>query len=465
MRTPHLYPGSGLAVVCDADGVVTEVIEAGLPTRHPVRTGVRLAEIVDVESCGKFDAFFTGLIERGTAFNDEINVALTDAIEALHFSGARSADGFLVLVAGTRTDLLAMVEEFLAMNNELVNMVRTLRKDEIADARTPSQGPYADFTRLNNELVNVQRELARRNADLERGRRLIQSILDTTPSVIHIYDLERRRTVYANRPLASLLGFAEEDRSDLGPDGIVDLLHPSAAEEFSGHLDIAVSLEDGQVREWEYRALDSLGAWRWLSTRYTVFQRLGDGRVSQILGATEDVTDRRNAQQRLEQLALVDELTGLYNRRGFDLFARQTVEQAARAGNPTGMLFADVDGLKALNDDFGHAAGDEAIRLTADALRRSTRAADVIGRLGGDEFAALVVETGPGGIDMLVSRLQQALADTPPIPGPGGEERPLAVSVGSARCDTPGECRLEELAEAADEAMYAVKRARKSDSR
>ena len=141
----------------------------------------------------------------------------------------------------------------------------------------------------------------------------------------------------------------------------------------------------------------------WVSTtKVPLYSR--DGRVIGIFGLSRDITARKLAEQKaaeqaqqledltreLEQLAIHDPLTGLYNRRGIDLMGGRAVARAVRDGSDACVLFIDVDGLKAINDGFGHAAGDRVLVGVAAVLRDAVRATDIVGRIGGDEFAAVL---------------------------------------------------------------------------
>src|SRR5579885_3216035 len=97
-------------------------------------------------------------------------------------------------------------------------------------------------------------------------------------------------------------------------------------------------------------------------------------------------------ERELRSLALTDDLTGLYNRRAFLTLASQQMKLSRRKGKSLLLFFADVDGLKRINDEFGHQAGDLAIARTAEALERSFRKSDIVARIGGDEFVALAFE-------------------------------------------------------------------------
>jgi len=157
----------------------------------------------------------------------------------------------------------------------------------------------------------------------------------------------------------------------------------------------------------------------------------------------------------LRGLSLVDELTGLYNRRGFVTLAQGHVSQASRAHRRFVLVMADLDGLKPINDTFGHKAGDAAIRIAAEVLRNSFRSSDVVARMGGDEFAVLALETSESGESVMMYRITEGLAAVN-----ASEEFPFAVSlsIGSVPFTVDANVRLEEIMERADMLLYEEKR-------
>jgi diguanylate cyclase (GGDEF)-like protein len=157
---------------------------------------------------------------------------------------------------------------------------------------------------------------------------------------------------------------------------------------------------------------------------------------------------------RLGELALVDDLTGLHNRRGFLLLAGQQLQIARRTGRPDLLVFVDLDGMKRINDELGHEAGDAALRRTAAVLQAAFRTSDIIARLGGDEFTVLCPNTGADSALTLVEGLEQHVGDAN-----AGAAVPwrLSLSVGCAAFDPQRPVTLDELIHAADAAMYAAK--------
>ncbi len=127
------------------------------------------------------------------------------------------------------------------------------------------------------------------------------------------------------------------------------------------------------------------------------------------LWVARDITERKRLEQEIRSLALTDELTGLYNRRGFTLLAEQEMKLAYRFKRSVLLFFGDVDDLKTINDTLGHANGDLALKEVAAILREIFREADIPARFGGDEFVVLAPDSSMENADILTNRLQASL--------------------------------------------------------
>lgn len=169
------------------------------------------------------------------------------------------------------------------------------------------------------------------------------------------------------------------------------------------------------------------------------------------------ITKLINRMQRdIQDLTLRDELTGLYNFRGFNLFAEQAFRLARRAQIPFGVLFIDMDNLKIINDELGHNAGSAYIIETAKLLNETFRETDVIGRLGGDEFV-VAGQFEKDEIESMIERLRSGAAAR----RGSAKAPPLSFSMGFAATDQiPGET-LKNVVARADHAMYREKREKK----
>jgi two-component system, cell cycle response regulator len=158
----------------------------------------------------------------------------------------------------------------------------------------------------------------------------------------------------------------------------------------------------------------------------------------------------------LRSLALMDELTGLYNRRAFLALAAQQLKVARRKGETLLLFFADLDHLKQINDVYGHREGDGALIRTARALQRTFRTSDIVARLGGDEFAVLALDASSQDMQVIRFRLEKELKTM----NAGASRGKVSLSVGGSRLDETNGASLAELMAQADEAMYKDKNRR-----
>lgn len=168
----------------------------------------------------------------------------------------------------------------------------------------------------------------------------------------------------------------------------------------------------------------------------------------------------RMAEREIEalQLASLDDLTHLSNRRGFESLAEHALSMCKRLGTPASLLFFDLNDFKVINDTYGHAEGDKALVTFAQVLRKSLREMDVIGRLGGDEFVALLLGSNAADGDAIVARLQQALMTKN---HEQGRRYAIKYSVGRIEYDPARHDGIKRLLADADGAMYAQKQASK----
>ena len=172
--------------------------------------------------------------------------------------------------------------------------------------------------------------------------------------------------------------------------------------------------------------------------------------------------ERHRLLHSIRGLSLVDDLTGLYNRRGFLSLGTSHLHLAQRASRRFVLLYADVDGLKEINDTFGHREGDVAIIKTAEILRTTFRHSDVVARLGGDEFVVIAVEAASDTDQQMLNRLQ---AQIDAFNADSRLAYDLSLSAGIAGYESTSPLKLEEMLAEADRALYARKRGRRSTTR
>jgi diguanylate cyclase (GGDEF)-like protein len=175
-----------------------------------------------------------------------------------------------------------------------------------------------------------------------------------------------------------------------------------------------------------------------------------------LLRAVQCAAKQYMLQAELGNLALSDELTRLYNRRGFMALADRQLKLSRRAGRGLLLFYMDVDGLKAINDSFGHSEGDAVLKRAAEVLKKTFRDSDVIARIGGDEFAVLAIEASRQSESAIRARLSRYIKST----GAAGSRYSLTLSLGVGRFDPRRPTSIADLMMQADQAMYEQKRGR-----
>ncbi len=157
------------------------------------------------------------------------------------------------------------------------------------------------------------------------------------------------------------------------------------------------------------------------------------------------------ANRSLSEIALLDSLTSIANRRSFDGFLALEWGRAQRSAQPLSLLLIDVDHFKHINDTYGHHAGDECLRYAVRVLSAALRPTDLIARYGGDELAALLPETSSAGAAAVADRVRTVMAMD------AGASPAITVSIGISTWNGEDAASPEQLVRAADRALYAAK--------
>jgi two-component system cell cycle response regulator len=182
-------------------------------------------------------------------------------------------------------------------------------------------------------------------------------------------------------------------------------------------------------------------------------------RIVAGIEVVRNISRWKRKHEKLMTEALTDELTGLFNRRGFLTLAEQQRKVANRSKKGMSLLYVDLDGMKAINDKHGHDVGDQALIDTATILKDSFRESDIIARMGGDEFAVLIAKPCEERVEhILVNHIERTLKK---YNRKSNQDYDLLLSMGVAHYDPENQCSIDDLIKQADELMYEEKRLHK----
>ncbi len=280
--------------------------------------------------------------------------------------------------------------------------------------------------------------------ELIKGEELYRSLVESTDDSIYLIDREYRY-IFINKRHIERLGVTE---AEILGKSYRDFHSSEETEVFIEKVNLV--FKTGNSVQHEH--MSKRDGWYFLRTLSPVKDR--NGNVIAVSVISKNITDIKRMEDELRKLSLTDELTGLYNRRGFLTLAIQQLKMASRFHGKVCLLYIDLDKLKMINDKFGHKEGDTALIETANVLRQTFRESDILARIGGDEFAVLAIGTTESCDDM-VNRLNNALKV---INASSSRKYTLSLSIGTAYCSPQNSLSIEELMIQADQDMYKKKK-------
>ena len=291
-------------------------------------------------------------------------------------------------------------------------------------------------------------ELATSNEKSKRERILIVddniSLLDTINNGLSLRGYQCKAAMSASTAIELL-------NKDLFDMMIIDIVLPDmsgfelATKAKKIKPDMAIIIMTGYIDEFSYEDAIESGASDFIKKPFS---------VKELIARIEHA----KMHERLHDISLHDELTGLYNRRGFFTLAEHLLKTAKRQQAGLFMLYCDLDGLKGINDALGHQKGDWALIDIANILKETFRGSDIIARIGGDEFVVMPIETTGDNLEIVINRLQKAVEIDNTKSKP---EYKLSISIGTAFFDPLSPCTTDELLSKADRLMYEQKRTKK----
>jgi|WetSurMetagenome_2_1015567.scaffolds.fasta_scaffold146431_2 diguanylate cyclase (GGDEF)-like protein/PAS domain S-box-containing protein len=336
----------------------------------------------------------------------------------------------------------------------------TITEDYIPEPRNPElAGIVRSFNqmvaRVNLMRTEMEMRVNERTRLLEEGSRLVQEVLDTTPNLLCLINVENDAYNYVNQEFSDFFGVTSEEMLNLGPIFMRGRVFPPDQEVFTKHNLQLSETQDNDVIQSEFRLINWHGDPKWISFRSLVFQRNELGKAKLILFVGQDITQFKENEERLRFLSVHDQLTSLYNRHYFE---EEIIRLERGRQYPIGTIMADLDGLKYINDTYGHAAGDQLLIQAATIFRSCFRAEDVVARIGGDEFSALLPGANADTIARVTERINSRFMNS--LSTINGS--PICMSLGTAITEKGGS--LNESLKAADQSMYSVKQSKKKIS-
>ena len=288
---------------------------------------------------------------------------------------------------------------------------------------------------------------------LNESEQRYRELFEFSPGFINVHGLDGI-IESVNEAAAHALGYQPDE---IIGKSLADFIVPAAPSLFENYLArmgqtpaesgvLHVLTKGGERRIWQYRN--------------RLFEKKDAPPV--VIGYAQDITELKRSQEELHSLTMTDELTTLYNRRGFFALAAQSLLYARRTNKKCLVIYADLDGLKEINDRFGHETGSQMIIDVSDIFKSGLRDSDIVARLGGDEFAILAQDVSESAKEIIEQRFQRQIEE---FNRKNSRPYTLSVSFGIAGFDPKTETTVEELVSEADRLMYIQKQSKKTVSK
>lgn len=265
-----------------------------------------------------------------------------------------------------------------------------------------------------------------------------------------VYVIQDGKICFVNSNGASYTGHTKEEL--IGKEAM-SFVHPEDRENLRKNA-IAM-LRGKRTLPYEFRMVTKEGKVVWFMETVTSIHWKGKRAV---LGNSMDLTERKSMEEQIHSLSITDPLTGLHNRRGFLTLAEQQMKFSDRHRRQMLLFFADLDGMKRINDTLGHKEGDAALIDVAAILKETFRSSDIIARIGGDEFAVLAIDVTGISPETIIGRLQNQINEHN-----RKEKRNyiISISMGLSHYDPENPCSLDDLMSRADKLMYKQKKSKR----
>lgn len=415
-----------------------------------------LTSIVDNKDRSKILDFGQNIKTGEGEFGFEIHFIIEEEVKLYNLSGIKeSKDTFLILGSKSKEDILNQYDHFMKMNNQHVNKIRSLLKEQITTENDTvlsheSADLYDEITQINNDLMNVQRELTKTNKELEKQKeRYYATLRSIGEGVIALG--ENKEITFINETAKNILDINKDITGTFFSDNNIKILNQNGDELLKNLVD-KVCHSPQIIKKQDVKLVTDSQTTPIDLTISSI--EVNDERLIGLVIVITDITQQKKQEKKLRKLAATDRLTDIMNRRMGTTYLKKQIERVKREGINLTVCFIDINGLKKVNDNYGHNEGDNLLKTSAQIIADNIRETDAVARFGGDEFLIIFNDCGLEKAKDIWSRIEKAIENWNE-----NTEKPYEISLseGFAQKTKNDDLSLDDLVNKADERMYEKK--------
>lgn len=416
-----------------------------------------LTTFVSKDDRSKLLDFVQNIKDDKAEFGYEVHIQTEDENILYNFSGIKAENGFILILASHfKEDIINQYDHFMKVNNQYLNKIRHLLKNQIQSENEvvisgDSSDIYNQISQINNELMDVQRELTKTNKELKWQKERYFATLKSIAEAVIALNYEKKID-FINQAAKDLL---EVDENIKGK----QLTELNIKCRDNNDNDILKPVIEGVCKTGNSIKKEDL-ILQTQSKEIPIDLTLSPIEVNEdelvgIVIVIRDITLKKKHEEKLRKLAVTDRLTDIMNRRMGIKYLEKQIERVKREKVPLTVCFVDVNGLKKVNDNYGHLEGDELLKNVAQILQNNIRSADAVARMGGDEFLMIFSNKRIEEVKDVWARIEEKVEKWNKI-----TDKPYNISLshGFAQKEFEDGLSSDELIEKADSQMYKDKK-------
>ncbi len=320
-----------------------------------------------------------------------------------------------------------------------IDLEKTQKRIQVSGASKE----FIDLIKTTNSMLET---INQQKKEIIESENRYRDLVENAEVGILVDDIDGN-VVYFNEKLARIFGYTSKEFKKLR---VEDYIHPDDLRIVRFYHRQRIKGEDAP-KIYEVRGIYKNGNIINLEVNTIILQK--NGKIVGTRNYIVDITARKKFEEKLTAQSMLDELTGLFNRRGFNKLGEQQIYLSKKTGKGFYILYCDLNGMKQLNDRFGHNTGDMVLKQVGNILKNSFRKSDIIARVGGDEFIILAAEAQPETIDVMLNRLKNNIQKH----NESNNYPEISLSIGYAYFNPSDSKSLKDIINIADKMMYEEK--------